>query len=276
MSLAETQRRVWRLVTAPEGVEDALRDEADSNAAPLREWIRGDERAAATARLDVYASAYFYRIHSVLEKDYPALAARIGADAFHDMVTSYLLVHPPSHPSLRYAGLHLAEFLSEHDAAAGIRSRSPWAADLARFEWAMIDAFDAAASPSLSREAVAQKSPDEFVELQLALRPGAQLVELAWEVSSIRTQHETKNTSEPASPPSTPETERMLVWRPAERVRYRSATASEAAALALVSEGTTFAELCEKLASLGDEEATPTFAAGLLERWLADELLLAL
>ena len=275
MSLAETQRRIWRLVTAPAGVEEALREEGSDGSDALGTWIRGDARADATTRLDVYASAYFYRIHAVLEKDHPALAAALGAEAFHDIVTSYLLVHPPSHPSLRYAGLHFAEFLARHEAAAGLRARAAWATDLARFEWAMIDAFDAAGSSALSRESVAAKSPEEFVELELALRPGAQLVELGWEVSSIRTQHDMTDASAPPPLPSTPVMERMLVWRPAERVRYRSVAPTEAAALEGVAIGISFAELCDALASRGDEESTPALAAGLLERWLADELLLA-
>jgi hypothetical protein len=274
MSLAETQRRLWQLVTAPSGVEEALREERvgpePAASPPLADVIRGDARASATARLDVYASAYFYRIHGVLSQDYPALAAALGEAEFNDVVTSYLLVHPPTHPSLRYAGRFLADFLARHEAATGVRERAPWASDLARFEWAMIDAFDAANSRALRREAVAARAPEEFIELPLELRPGVQLVELEWSVAAIRTALD--NAGSTALPPvAGPEA--VLVWRPEERVRYRNVTGEETAAIGFLERGGTFADLCTLLASTGDEASTPVRAAGFLERWIADAIL---
>jgi hypothetical protein len=274
VSLVETQRRIWRLVTAPSGVAQALRDEGDapSEAKPslLASLIRGEGAADATTRLDVYANAYFYRIHGVLEKDYPALAKALGDDAFNDVVTSYLLVHPSTHPSLRYAGAELGAFLADHAAAKGVRQRAPWASDLARLEWAMVDAFDAADAAPLARDAVAALAPERFASLTLELRPGTSLLVQNWPVHSLRAACDA---GEAVEAPANPAPESVVVWRPSETVRYRTADAVEATALSLLRNGTTFGELCDHLARSGDEDSTPAVAAALLERWLADGLL---
>ena len=70
--LADTQKRLRRLITWPEGVAEALRVEP-SGRAPLTTVVRSDERLGAKERLDVYANAYFYRIHDVLAEDFEKL-----------------------------------------------------------------------------------------------------------------------------------------------------------------------------------------------------------
>ena len=72
MSLGEIQRRLWRLIAWPEGIHAALREES-ADAPPLKTLIKSDEQLAAEDRLDVYANAYFYRIHDVLAEDFPTL-----------------------------------------------------------------------------------------------------------------------------------------------------------------------------------------------------------
>ena len=82
-SLHEVQRSLRDWITAPEGVAARIeeRDSAlphDQRGAARRELtdlVRGDAALDAIGRLEIYANAYFYRIASVLESDYSALAA---------------------------------------------------------------------------------------------------------------------------------------------------------------------------------------------------------
>ena len=134
----------------------------------------------------------------------------------------------------------------------------------------MIDAFDAANSIPLSRDAVATLAPENFAALTLRLRPGVQLIGLDWPVETVRTALDAEQTCEP---PTERAPRSILVWRPREQVRYRTVDPVEANALPLLDPGTTFAELCDHIACTGDEETTPAIAAGLLERWLADAVL---
>jgi hypothetical protein len=277
-TLYESQVAISGWVRAPEGIAEALvvEDASDPNAAPgdanrrLESLIRSDESLDASGRLEIYANAYFSRIHGVLRADYPALIAMTGEAAFNDLVTSYLLVEPSRSPSLRYVGLRLADFISNHQAMAGVRKRWPEAADLAAFEWARIDVFDATDGPVLTREFVAELAPAQFAELFLCLGTWVRLrvfehpVLRLWRAGASNEASGFEGESGPAH---------VLIWRHNERVFHRSLDPIEEAALAMLSLGSRFDGLCEWAAGeIGDEQA-PTQAAAWLEQWLADGLL---
>ena len=277
--LRELQDDLRTLIAAPEGVRAALTERDESaGAAPgtserlLEQTVRSDERLSAALRLDVYANAYFYRIKAVLEKDYPRLAAVLGEARFHDLVTSYLLVHPPQRFSLRHAGAHLAEFIRV-DGAPSLRAGVPWAEDLARFEWALIDAFDAPDRPHRERAALAELPAEQWHELRLELDPAAQRLELAWPVNEIADAYrDDRLAEEPLALVREPTV--LLVWRRDERVFYRPLDHLEGDALKRARAGLRFGTLCETLASeLGEEEA-PLRAAQWLMEWTEQQLLL--
>ncbi len=278
MALRDAQQSIARWIRAPEGVAAALAEEdAASGTEPfdtatrrLGDLIRADATLDATGRLEIYANAYFHRILGVLSEDFPALRGALGVDAFHDLVTSYLLVEPSRHPSLRYVGMRLPSFISSHDAASGIRARSPWAADLAAFEWARVDVFDARDGPVLRREGLAALAPEEFGWLVLRRGPWTQMrcfeyrVDRLWKMATR---------GDPFAIEDTTHSTRVLVWRKHETVSHRRIEPLEEAALRLSSPGIRFAALCEWAAGeVGDSEA-PRQAATWLEQWVADGLL---
>lgn len=265
--LAEAQRRLWQLIAAPSGVRDALREEGDPEGRSLSGLLRGDERLAAVDRLEIYANAYFYRIRDCLAEGYPALERVLGAEWFHDLVTAYLVACPPRHASLRFAGERLADFLA---AAAGapFRRRFPWAADLARLEWARVDAFDAADAPLLAREALAEVPPVAWARLRFAFQPALRLLELAWPVHELRRGTEAAGSEALAA--LRPASTRLAVWRADERVHERCLDPDEAEALALALRGADFGALCERLAASAGEREAPRRAAALLARWQAE------
>jgi len=271
MSLAEIQERLWRLIAWPEGVRAALQHEPPQSP-PLEELIRSDERLAAEDRLDVYANAYFYRIHDVLAQDFPTLASALGETDFHDLVTSYLAVHPSQSPSLRWIGERLPGFLAGHDATASLRGRHPFGADLAAYEWATETVFDAADSQVARREDLAAVPAEQWDALPIALRPSVRLLQLDWPVQRLRTAQRDEQTL----PEIDPEPTALCLWRHDERVVHRELDLPEAQALQLAQAGTGFGSLCVAAAeSVGDDEAPP-LAAAWLARWIDDRLIRAL
>ena len=91
-------------------------------------------------RLQIYHEAYRLRLIDALRNDYPALEAYIGEENFVLVATEFIATNPSHHPSLRWFGKKLPQFLREH---------SEWklhiqVAELAEFEWAQMMAFDAA------------------------------------------------------------------------------------------------------------------------------------
>jgi hypothetical protein len=278
MALREAQKTIAGWIRAPEGVAAALGEEDAASGDPtpgaaarrLENLIRSDVMLDATGRLEIYANAYFHRILGVLGADYPALQQALGSDPFHDLVTSYLLVEPSHHPSLRYAGARLADFLSSHAAAAGIRARSPWASDLAGLEWARVDVFDVADGIVLTRASLASLAPEQFGSLFLCLGRWTRLRAFEYPVDRIWAS---VNRGEEFNPEETVSATSVLVWRKEEAVLHRRVEKLEESALALVGRGIRFDDLCEWAATEIGESEAPALAAGWLGQWVADGLL---
>jgi hypothetical protein len=268
-ALGATQRWLARLITAPEGVGAALAEEGGDAQARLAALVRADRGLAPEARLGVYAHAYTARLEETLRGDFGALAAALGDDAFHDLVLTYLMARPPFRPSLREAGARLAEHLATEPFSGIFGRRCAHAADLARLEWAMAEAFFAVDAPVLGREDLAEVAPEAFPELRFGVSPSLHLLDCAWPVLAARAAFEA---GEP--PPALAAVPAAIaVWRQDERVRRRALAPLEAAALAAARAGASFGELCARIAEDEAEERVPALAAGFLATWLADGLL---
>lgn len=274
--LSIIQRRLRALIVAPSGVGAALKELGGPAARALEATVRSDAKLSAVARLEVYANAYFYRILECLRDDFGALHAVLGERRFHNLATAYLIACPPRHPSLRFAGDLLADFIQDHPAAAPFRDDPRWLGDLARLEWAIVRAFDAADAEILSRDELAAIDPSRWVELRFSFQPALTQLDLDFPVHRIRRPWDDDHSIEAAiSQLESLESgfHPLLVWRTDERVSYRSLEPIEAAGLGIVLAGETFGSLCEHLAAeVGDGEA-PKRAAVLLARWQADGLI---
>lgn len=274
--LSIIQRRLQELIVAPNGVAAALEELGESAVHSLEATIRSDAKLRAVGRLEVYANAYFYRIRDCLEDDFGALNAVMGERRFHNLATAYLMAFPPRHPSLRFAGDRLPDFIREHPAAASFRDGLRWLGDLASLEWAIVQAFDAADAEILGRDELAAIDPSRWVDLRFSFQPALARLDLdfpahrlrrLWDDDcSIETAISELESLEPGLHP-------LLVWRTDERVSYRGLEPIEATGIDIARAGETFGSLCEHLASeVGDGEA-PNRAATLLTRWQADGLI---
>jgi hypothetical protein len=269
--LAELQRRFFELVTAPEGVAREL-EKRGLRAEAVSAIVNGDARASAVERLDVYANMYFFRILDVLRDDFPTLLAAIGDGAFHNLATDYLQAHPSRHPSLRWVGAALPGFLRAHALAA----ERAWLAELAAFEWALVDVFDRADTPALGRDDVAAVAPQAFASIALAPVAAFEVVPAAFAVEEVWRAVQHRPDERPAAPPraEAPDGHALVVWRRGVTVQHRAALPGERGALALVREGTTFGALCTALGEQAASEAeAAALAVRLLHQWLSDELL---
>lgn len=275
-SLALLQRRFWRLITAPEGVEDGLLEVAtdDPAAGPVTGWIAARDEAGARERLEVYANMYFFRLLDALQGDLPSVAGLMGDDAFHNLIVDYLLVHPSTNPSLRHAGRHMPGFLSGHEAAAA----RPDLPDLAGLDLARNDVFDAADSPVVEAGDLAALPPELWPRLRFHIAPTTRWLSVrtsvlaAWQALADR------------EAPPTPSDELVgcVIWRSRtpgheDQVWHRAASLTELTALDAVQAGATFEHVCELFAA---DLATPTDATeaaqaalAALVRWVGDGLL---
>jgi hypothetical protein len=197
-----------------------------------------------------------------------------GAEAFRALVLAYLAAHPPRSPSLRDAGDRFAAFVAHAPEAEDLRRRLPFTPDLARLEWALVEAFDAADAPVLARETLEALPAERWAELRFVLQPALRRLATDFPVERLRLAHDRGDAELPRG--LAPQPTQLCVWRAQERVFYRALAADEAEALALAADGASFGDLCERIAAHGSESEAPLRAASLLERWRADGWLAAL
>jgi hypothetical protein len=104
------------------------------------------EGALLAGGIGVYLQAYRARLTAALRDNFPVLQRALGDDAFDLLARAYIDAHPSHFRSIRWFGHRLVEFL----AAAPERLPHPALLDLARMDWAMRTAFDAADAAALT------------------------------------------------------------------------------------------------------------------------------
>jgi hypothetical protein len=267
LDLKSLQAFLYRLMTAPEGVDGGLAAEKVLPAGGLDAIIVGDDRLSSRERVEIYANAYFYRLFDVFKEDFPATLAVIGATNLHNLITGYLIDHPPIEPEIQYAGRHLPDFIRTHP----LRQRWPFIADLAHLERAMIEVLQGPDAEPLDAGVMRTVAPAEWPAIQLRAHPCLRILELGWHIDTVRRAIENGASWEEPAHGATA----ILVWRRKSQVHYRALERGEHEAIALAQSGATFAAICDAIVGeVGDEdEGGPVLINGLLERWLGDGVL---
>ncbi len=250
-ALRELQRLFWHsLADEPGGA---------SIRAELAEIVAPSATLDRRARLQVYADAYFWRLRDVLREDFPKVAALLGADQFEQLAREYLRARPSEHPSTRYVGRALADFLTAR------RGLSPFLSDLARLEWARVEVFDAPNAGTIGADALREVPADRWAELRFVQIPALEVVQALWPVHRIWAGEAVSEQS--------PERTTILVWRsPGDDVLHTAMDDRTAHALRLLRNGECFAAICGAFADLAPEAAAHE-AAAQLARWLADGII---
>jgi hypothetical protein len=262
--LADVQGQLYDLITAPEGVAKRL-TELGRGPGDLETLVRSSGQLSSVERVDVYANMYFFRILEVLADEYAKIVTLMGADAFHNLVTDYLLACRPAHPSLREVGARLPAYLATHPLAEG----RPWLAELARLERTRLELFDGPDAETLTLDAVRAMPPEALPELALRAIPCHALLRTEFAIAPLWRALE--DGRKPNDPPRSVET--ILIWRQDLTVFHRVLDPDEIVCLPLLRDGATFATICEHLLQDPGAEAAAQRAFELLSRWLNDGVL---
>ncbi|HTB96945.1 MAG TPA: DNA-binding domain-containing protein [Terracidiphilus sp.] len=204
------------VTTAADG--RAMRDVAGSFIAPNKLLTPFD-------RLEIYNRQYWYRVLGALAEDFPGLRAVVGAPAFHKLSIAYLTEHPNQSFTLRNLGGKLPDWLAAHPQFAGRRHRL--AVDVARMEWAFVEAFDSAEWSPLTLEQIATLDAGS----RLGLQPHLQLVALEYPADDLvlnlhkgekrqTTEAGVSHDEEDETPAKLPGLRRRPIWLAAHRVDY--------------------------------------------------------
>ena len=253
-SLESIQREMAAAVMRPLTADEQMQEIAPDGRA-MREvaasLISPNSRLNPFERLEIYNRQYWFRVLGALQEDFPALQAVVGGRAFEALSIAYLTAHPSRSFSLRNLGSKLVEWLAAHPRFAGRRHRL--AVDVARIEWAFVEAFDLAQREPLTLEQIATLDG----ESRLALQPHVQLLALDYAADDLVLKlhkRDKKQTSEAgvredevhAAPAKLPKLRRRPTWVAAHRVDnsvyYRRLAREEFLTLDGLRRGLTLAE----------------------------------
>ncbi len=235
--------------------------------------VVGTERFPVETRLGIYGGGYRSRLIEALESTFPVLAHLLGEADFHVLASRYVSTHESTFFSIRYYGDDMAGFL----AAEAEYAKAPLLGELAEWEWAMAEAFDAADAEPIDLGAIAQIAPEDWAELRFEWSPSVRLVRLEWNVPEIwkavtetsQDSAEVREAGDAGKPEPRLDPASWLIWRRDLQIYFRRLSAQETAALAGSREGQSFGELCGALCEhLGDETQSAQQAAGFLRGWI--------
>jgi hypothetical protein len=143
-------------------------------------FIKPNDRLTSFERLEIYNRQYWFRLLSSMIEDFPGLRAVLGDRRFDAMCKAYIVDCPSRSFTLRNLGGQLESWLRKHPRWAG--PKHALAVDIARLEWADIEAFDGAAEPVLRPENLGS---DAGANLRLKLQPYLRLLDLKYPVDDL-------------------------------------------------------------------------------------------
>jgi hypothetical protein len=250
MKLAELQTRFQAGIV--KGDQTILASIADS---------RKTDRATLFA---VYHDAYRLRLAEFLANDYPVLRLHLGEVTFGRLVEHYIDSAPSRHPNARWYGTRLPDFMQE---------TPPWrrnqsAIDLARFERALSDAFDAPDVPVSTIDALRGIRAEDRPRFAFEFHPSVRLLDLVSGTAQIYAA-----LTEKEEPPAVQQGDETIVfWRNDGQSFYRPVADDERLALMEAERGKSFADICALVAFQRNVAGVTQRVAGFLSQWFADGL----
>ena len=143
MTLLELQRRMAQDVRRPLTWNFEMQETAGDGESVdkiAQSYIAPNARLSSFERLEIYNRQYWFRLISAVAEDFPTLNAVLGQKRFDALILAYLARNPSTSWTLRNLGARLSAFLQGHPEFTGRRHRL--AVDVARLEWACVEAFD--------------------------------------------------------------------------------------------------------------------------------------
>jgi len=246
-SLADLQRWLRWIITDPRGVDAALAGQAGEVDAG---WIESEPKprqlgmvvatptASSVARVGIYASGYFWRLHDALAADFPGVREILGAGRFQRLAAEYLIKHPSRSPNLADLGCSFSRFSLDRE----LREEFPFLPDLASLEWSIHLSLLA---PRGRGSALTSVGAGDWSSARLRLDPTVRLLTTEWAVASFWRRIFAK------SRPAAPQRRRqwLLVYRDDVWVQVKAVTRPQWSALLRLQQGCPLGWVCEQLAA---------------------------
>lgn len=159
------------------GFARALRDPAVTPPAE----VRGAGPSRSTRRFDVHRNNMVAGLVDALRSTFPAVHRLVGEAYFAAAARAYVDEHPPHSPVLLLYGEALGDFLDALPSASGV----PYLGDVARLEWARVNALHAADAAPASIDALAGVDQARLASAVLTPHPSLSVIRSRWPIVSL-------------------------------------------------------------------------------------------
>ena len=145
-----------------------------------------EEAGLAEARLRIHANHVQLSLTAALKANFPVVC-RVVDERFLDYAAhAFIPAHPPTSPCLSEYGAAFPEFLERFEPAR----RLPYLGDLARLEWALLEAAQAEDTPPVDLALLRQIAVADYPHLILRLDPSIRLLRSPWPIDAIWSAHQ--------------------------------------------------------------------------------------
>ena len=219
-------------------------------------------RLPSATGLRIYTHAYGARLREALESDHPVLAVYLGDELWESLCSGYIDAHPSRVRSLRDFGNALPAWLTESEQFRGY----PRVAELARFERALLDSFDAADDPRADWAQLQAIPAQHWPAMRLRLHRSVRVHRARH--GSVAIWQAIKAGEPPPAHAGVDDAVEWVLWRDEDGVgQFCSLELESAAAFACCRHRGSFADLCELMAITHPVEEVPVRALQELDAW---------
>lgn len=146
------------------------------------EHVAGNPRLAPVEQLEIYREQFWLRHTAALVEDFPGVGGILGQERWDRLVWAYLEHEAELSFTLRDLGARLPEFIERQDWI----EEHELVFDMARYEWAHVEVFDAPDVPRLDPRKLAEVPADAWDAAGLVLDPALRLLRAGYPLIELR------------------------------------------------------------------------------------------
>lgn len=140
--------------------------------------VVGPDGKPDAKRFNVYRNNVVASLCEALADTYPAIQKLLGEEYFEALARAYVAEHPPENPVLLWYGGDFATFVEGFPPLEAY----PYLADVARLEWAWVQAYHAEDAAVLDPSELGAIPPEEIGGARFVRHPAAVVVTSNWPV----------------------------------------------------------------------------------------------
>ncbi|MEM9629682.1 MAG: DNA-binding domain-containing protein [Pseudomonadota bacterium] len=140
--------------------------------------VIGPDGLQAPKRFNVYRNNVIVSLTEAVGQNYPAIMNLLGEEYFGALARAFVIQYPPKSPVLIWYGGEFADFIENFPPLEAY----PYLADVARLEWAWLQAYHAADEAPLDTAALTALPPEAIGAAQFTKHPAASLIASKWPV----------------------------------------------------------------------------------------------